>query len=292
MRRPVIKALPTATTDVTQHSRDECWHAVRDMLRSAASRGALRGAVRRREIRASCTCTSARRRVAAGVMPHPASRGQRVATYREHGTRCARRVDERDHGEMYGKARRLLARAGRARCTCFDAATRLFRRQPPSSRRPAAGVRRWRSPTAGQNAATRHGRFLSVRARWRRRVPRVADSPCCGILPVLFTVREQPLRDGHRRSRARIADRSRGGRRPRTRSPPLTANGMDGARRRTPRRRAPRPTMCAARAPRTSSNCTRTGSARTRCSTRSVYARRPRSRRGRSAGRSTRSRSG
>ena len=168
----------------------------------------------------------------------------------------------------------------------FDARTPLLRRQRHRRRRPAAR----RRPGAGrQDAGPRRvtacffGEGAVAEGEFHEsHEPRRAVAAAGAVL-----LREQPLRDGHRARALRVArptSRCKAAsyeRRPR-RSTAWTSLAVEAAAQRARRRRS------APAAGRTSSSAAPIASARTRCSTPSCTATRPRSRRGRSATRSTR----
>ena len=137
-----------------------------------------------------------------------------------------------------------------------------------------------------QEPQRRRRLLLRRRCRRRGRVPRVHEPRRAVAAPDPVLLREQPLRDGHRASALGVGDR-------------LVAQGLELRDARVAGRRHGRVAVrdAATRAvdavrngggP-TSSSCARIASARTRCTTPSSTARRPRSRSGRSATRSRRS---
>ena len=144
--------------------------------------------------------------------------------------------------------------------------------QRPRARRPPASSARAPSPRASSTSR------MNLAALWK--------------LPVLFLLREQPLRDGHgaRRARSRETDLALQGRRA-TSMPAWSVDGMDVARRRGRGARAAAARSAPAAA-RTSSSCAPTASAPTRCTTPSSTATRTRSSAGSSATRSRSSTAG
>jgi pyruvate dehydrogenase E1 component alpha subunit len=124
--KPVIKALPTGTTDVTQHSRDECLARVRDMLRVRRLEERCAELYGAGKIRGFLHLYIGEEAVAAGVMPHLRPEDNVVATYREHGHALLRGVSMNAiMAEMYGK-REGCSRGRGGSMHLFDAATRLF----------------------------------------------------------------------------------------------------------------------------------------------------------------------
>ena len=176
--------------------------------------------------------------------------------------------------EMFGKQTGLQPRPRRV-----DA---------PLRRRHAASSAATRSSAGGlplavglaladQPARPRPGhRLLLRRGRHRRgRVPRVAQPRGAVAAAGAVLLREQPLRDGHRaRARSTPAPTWRCAPR-RTAWPPGRSTAWTCSRSRT--RPGGRSRRSAAAPARTSSSCAPTASARTRCTTPTATARRPRS---------------
>src|SRR5512137_1933713 len=124
--KPVIAALPTATTDVTQHSRDECIARVRDMLRVRRLEERCAELYGAGKIRGFLHLYIGEEAVAAGVMPHLRPEDNVVATYREHGHALLRGVSmSAIMAEMYGK-REGCSRGRGGSMHLFDAATRFY----------------------------------------------------------------------------------------------------------------------------------------------------------------------
>ena len=219
-------------------------------------------------------------------MPALQPRGQR----RRHLPRArpraaARRADERDHGRDVRQAGGLLARPRR-----LDAPVRrgdaLLRRQRHRRRRPAAGRRAWRWPTSCSQREARH-RLLLRRGRGRRgRVPRVAEPGRAVAAAGAVRLREQPVRDGHGAGALASRRPTCAPRRPAYGMPAAHVDGMDVLAVHEAARAGGRAGARRGRR-RSSSSCTPTASARTRCSTPSCTATRPRSSTGRSTARST-----
>ena len=221
--------------------------------------------------------------VAAGSLRALTAEDAVVATYREHAHALLCGLpDDVDHGRDVRQAGGLLAGQGRV-----DAPVRrrhpVLRRQRDRRRRSAAGGG---SGAGRRDAASKPGHRLLFRRRRRRRrrVPRVAEhgravaaAGRCSVAKTTST-RWAPRWNG--RSRRPTSPR----RRRRTRCPPSRSTGWTSLRATTRRNRAP--TTSAPPAARSSSSSAPIDSARTRCSTRSCIATRPRSRSGASATRS------
>ena len=124
--KPVIKALPGATTDVTQHSSDYCRERVRDMLRIRRLEERCAELYGGGKIRGFLHLYIGEEAVAAGVMPHLRPDDNVVATYREHGHALLRGVSMNAiMAEMYGK-REGCSRGRGGSMHLFDAATRFY----------------------------------------------------------------------------------------------------------------------------------------------------------------------
>ena len=225
--KPVITALPSATTDVTQRSRDDCHARLRDMLRIRRMEERCAELYGAGKIRGFLHLYIGEEAVAAGVMPHLRAEDNVVATYREHGHALLRGVSMNAiMAEMYGK-REGCSRGRGGSMHLFDAATRFYGGNAivggglplavrPGARRPAARAR-----------DARHRLLLRRGRGGRGRVPRVAEPRGAVAAARALPLREQPLRDGHRPGALGVGDRPRAQRPRPTASRPSTVNGMD-----------------------------------------------------------------
>ena len=176
--------------------------------------------------------------------------------------------------EMFGKVEGCSRGRGGS-MHLFDAAHRFYGGNGDRRRRAAAGRR---AGPGRPDAGPRPGhRVLLRRGRdGRGRVPRV-DEPrravaAAGAVPV----REQPVRHGHRAGALGVRDQPAAQGRDATRCRPGRCDGMDVLRRARGGRGGPS-SWCATAADRCSSRRAPTGSGRTRCTTRTATATRPRS---------------
>ena len=193
-----------------------------------------------------------------------------VATYREHGHALARGVAHGRRSWPRCTARATAAAAAAAaRCTCST-------RRPASTaatRSSAAGCRsrsgsRW--PTRCAAGRRRHRLLLRRRRGRRGRVPRVPQPGRAVAAAGAVLLREQPLRDGHGAiARAQAADRPRSQGRQLRHCRPEAVDGMDVLAVEAGRARAPRTAVRAGGGPHFL-ECRPTGSAPTRCTTRSL----------------------
>ncbi|MGE5160224.1 MAG: pyruvate dehydrogenase (acetyl-transferring) E1 component subunit alpha [Betaproteobacteria bacterium] len=124
--KPVIAALPGATIDVTQRSRDECNARLRDMLRVRRLEERCAELYGAGKIRGFLHLYIGEEAVAAGVMTHLRPEDNVVATYREHGHALLRGVSMGAiMAEMFGK-REGCSRGRGGSMHLFDAATRFY----------------------------------------------------------------------------------------------------------------------------------------------------------------------
>ena len=203
--------LSRATAESQPNAQSEREHALdaaaRDAARSAASKRNAPSFTAPAKIRGFVHLYIGEEAVAVGAMQALEPDDAIVATYREHGHALVRGVPATPiMAEMYGK-REGCSRGRGGSMHLFDAATRFY----------------------GGNAIVGGGLPLAVglaladKMQGRRRVTAcffgegaVAEGEfheCMNLaalwkLPVLFLLREQPLRDGHRARTLRIRDRS------------------------------------------------------------------------------------
>ncbi len=124
--KPVIKALPVATADVTKRSREYCEARLRDMLRIRRMEERCAELYGAGKIRGFLHLYIGEEAVAAGVMPHLRPQDNVVATYREHGHALLRGVSmDAIMAEMFGK-REGCSRGRGGSMHLFDAATRFY----------------------------------------------------------------------------------------------------------------------------------------------------------------------
>jgi pyruvate dehydrogenase E1 component alpha subunit len=124
--KPVITALPSATTDVTQRSREDCHAHLRDMVRIRRMEERCAELYGAGKIRGFLHLYIGEEAVAAGVMPHLRPADNVVATYREHGHALLRGVSMNAiMAEMFGK-REGCSRGRGGSMHLFDAATRFY----------------------------------------------------------------------------------------------------------------------------------------------------------------------
>ena len=124
--KPVIAALPSATIDVTQRSREFCAARLRDMLRIRRLEERCAELYGAGKIRGFLHLYIGEEAVAAGVMPHLRPDDNVVATYREHGHALLRGVAMNAiMAEMFGR-REGCSRGRGGSMHLFDAATRFY----------------------------------------------------------------------------------------------------------------------------------------------------------------------
>ena len=270
---PAGPALPT---------REHALHLLGAMLRIRQFEDRCAQLYTEQKIRGFLHLYNGQEAVAVGIMQCLDPKDAIVATYREHGHALARGLPMGPlMAEMYGK--RTGCSGGRGGSMhVFDVSRRFYGGNAiVGGALPLAVGLALAEQAAG---ARRHRRLLLRRGRGGRgRIPRVAEPGGAVEAAGAVRLREQPVRDGHGAGALGGGDRHlRQGRRLRHggaagRRHGRAGGGGRGARggRGDPRRR--RADACSSAAP--------TGCVRTRCSTRSSIATRPRSRSGASAGR-------
>ena len=157
--------------------------------------------------------------IAAGVMPLLAADDAVVSTYREHGHALARGVPASAvMAEMFGKVEGCSRGRGGS-MHLFDVSRRFY----GGNAIVAGGI-----PIAVglaladkmQRRNARHGVLLRRRRRGRGRVPRVDEPRRAVEAAGALSLREQPVRDGHRARAAPVASRTSRSRRRATRCTP------------------------------------------------------------------------
>ena len=227
--------------------------------------------------------------VAVGVLDALTPEDDVVATYREHGHALVRGVPaDAIMAEMYGM-QEGCSRGRGGSMHLFDVAHRFFGGNAivGGGLPVAVGL----ALAAQDGRPRRRGRMLLRRGRGGRgRVPRVDEPRRAVEAAGALLLREQLVRDGDVARPIGVRDRHRARRLRATRCRPGRSTAWTCSRCATrPGARWSR----SGRAPaRTSSSCAPTGSGRTRCTTRSAIATRPRSSSGRARTRSRTSSSG